>query len=216
MNRKVVVAATAAALAYVYSTGGDELLRQLTQPEVSDPTAPEEEYEEYPEQMPWWQLSLIGLAASVGFDALGMAAKRAYAATQKKVAAKAAEVAAEKAGAKVATEAGEKVGAKVATEAGEKGAAKVAASLSDDVAKTLVKLEIEGVQAATTATTKAATAVADDATKAALQVIGADVGTKAGTEAAETAAEKVATKAGTEVAEKVAAKVGTESLRQSR
>ena len=200
MNRKkvVVVAAAAAAMAYVYNTGGDELLKQLTQPpDATDPTAPDEEYEDYPEQMPWWQLSLIGLAASIGFDALGMAAKRAYAATQKKVAAKVAAEASEKAAAKAATEVGEKVGAKVVTEVGEKVGAKVATEVGEDVVKALVKLEAEGVQAATTGATKAAVSVVDDVTKVAV--------TKAGTEVAE----KVAAKAGTEIAEKVAAKAAT-------
>ena len=192
--KRVLLLAGVAGAAYFYTTGGDELIKQIVAPsaEEEDP----QEIEESPEGMPWWQFGLIGLAASIGFDAMGVAAKRAWAASQKKAAAK------------VSMELGEKVAAKAGTEAAEKASSKVATEVGEDVVKALAKLEANGVsKAAAAGAEKAGVAVVDDAAQAGVKVLEQEVASKVGAEAAEAVGGTVATKAGTEVAEKVAAKV---------
>ena len=192
MNKKALAVAGIAGAAYFYTTGGDVFLSQLAAGGNEGLTAEEEV--SYDPGMPFWQYMMINLAATAGFEALGMAAKKAWAATQKKAIAKAGGEVAEKAGAKVGGEVAEKVGAKVGTE------------VSEDVAKALVKLDTVGVKTAgavsEAVTTKAVTEVSDDVAKALVKLDTA--GVKAGTEVAET----VATKVGAEVTETVAVKVG--------
>ena len=214
MNKKKALLVAGLAAAYVYSTGGDELLKQLAAPPTDAEVISTE-------GMPFWQFALINLAASIGFDALGAAAKRAWVATQKKAAAKAGEAVAEKVGLeageavaeKVGLEAGEAVAEKVGLEAGEAAAEKVGAKVAtevaevgEDVAKALAKLESEGVKAVTEAVEKAAVAAADDVAIAGLKA-GEAAGDKVAAKAGEAVGEKVAATVGEDVAEKVAAAV---------
>ena len=216
MNKKALAVAGLAGAAYFYTTGGDVFLSQLTA--GGDEELAEGEDVLYDAGMPFWQYMMINLAATAGFEALGMAAKKAWAATQKKAIAKAGSEVAEKAGVKVGGEVAEKVGAKVGTE------------VSEDVAKALVELDAAGVKAAgevtETAVTKAVsevgTEVSDDVAKALVKLDTA--GVKAGTEVAETVAAKVgaevtetvAVKVGASVAEKAAAKAAVTAARAAK
>ena len=209
MNKKTLLVAGLAG-AYVYYTGGDEFLAQLTAPQQEQGVAYEEVVSE--EGMPFWQYALINLGATAGFEVLGMAARRAWAATQKKAAAKTVEAITEKVGVKVAEEVGEDVAktvAKLDAQAAETVVSKVATEASEDVATAVAKLEADGVKAATSATEDVATKVGAEA----VQDVGTKVAAEAGTDVAEKAAAQAAEKAAAAAAEKAALKAATLSAR---